>query len=1159
MAIAPSPRNLEQDRSRIRSPLGRLRKYIHGYVTLEGMAFAAMFLALWFWIGLLLDYGFFKLTLIDWVQTLPWIVRCGLLVLVLGALLALVATKILLRLFREFSDAAMALVLERRFPEQLGDRLITAVEMADPQQAAQYGYSPALIKETIHEAAERVDGVPVGQVFDWRRLVRQGLLVVLLSVGLGAIVGGGFCAARNLNDEGNPLEGFADFAEVASIWTERNVLLRNTIWPRKAYLEILPWERTRVGEQEESGSDELRIPQASTPPMLRVRAWKYVHADARAAEGWRLLTWSDLQDNPRLALGESVPTPPEGWLPRDPNIGLTVDEVELNLDAFPIRNVGGRWELRNSAEEWRELLWADLTRERLGGLEVPPVPAGWDATAALAGAMIHGDPFGGIARAMGGPKSLTVSEVQAKLATAGNDHPRLRAVFQRLQLLTQLREVLDGVEANAANRAMRRTLRKLIVPDVVTLTYKSVRSTSTSPMTRIAGNEYTGNFAELRESVTFTVQGEDYITPVRRITVVDRPRVGEMISEEEQPAYLFYRPTTELPASQLRGVRQKLKESKQSTTGDASVMDVPAGTNVKLTVKITKPLRKEGFHLVVEKKDERFFNARPPERLDEFTYRIELPNVRREQRFTMQFEDTDGVVGERKVVIQPRSDTSPRVREFNPDEIIRRGRGNEGYIVAAGARIPFKGAVSDDHGLSRVRFVCRVIPADFLSEQKVRTLFGVGGVALFGPGSGGPFGGTAYFASLFRELTAHRGEEHPEQSIDLPAFTEELRNHRPNRDDRGEVELLESTTILSRLENYQSLNYRRLMNQFRLNPDPWINQLVADEDRDSREPGNWIKPADAPLGCDLRLDQLKWLDRDGTLKPIQDPDTTRQQKRFIVEVRLLVEDTFLDRDPQVIRDSAIWSLSGAANSNLGTGLFSAWMAAAKLADVGPNVSPSGETFTFVVVPENELLARIGEEEEAKYRDLQKAYKPLPDNLDRMRDINFALSDGDGLNEALINSFIARCETLSEVLKNSGQDTKGVYDTYSRIIREMRTNAIDVSMLRKVYQKIYLPLEDLVENRFEATLDAVTNLRRTLDNPTQPLDQRIKAGSVQAARARTELNELIKKLNEVLDAMEGLSKLNELIAALERIEEQEKDLESLVKKILEKRIKEELER
>ncbi|MFO0844001.1 MAG: hypothetical protein U0797_16645 [Gemmataceae bacterium] len=192
MAIAPSPRNLDADRSRIRSPLARLRKYIHGYVSLEGAAFAALFVALWFWIGLLLDYGFFKLTLIDWVQTLPWGFRAGVLGVVLSALAALVVTKIVFRLFREFSDAAMALVLERKFPQQLGDRLITAVEMSDPRQAEQLGYSARWSRRPSTRPPTASIRCPSARCSTGGGSVRQGGLVALLTLGLGAFVGAGF-------------------------------------------------------------------------------------------------------------------------------------------------------------------------------------------------------------------------------------------------------------------------------------------------------------------------------------------------------------------------------------------------------------------------------------------------------------------------------------------------------------------------------------------------------------------------------------------------------------------------------------------------------------------------------------------------------------------------------------------------------------------------------------------------------------------------------------------------------------------------------------------------------------------------------------------------------------------------------------------------------
>ena len=183
--IPPAPsRSLSESHQRVRSPLARLRGYIRTYVSLEGALLLVLYVALWFWIGLALDYGFFKLFGIDFVQEWPWAARLVLLSAVTGGLLTAVALKVVGRLLREFRDPALALVLERRFPKLLGDRLITAVELSDLQKAEEQGYSPAMVRETIHEAAERVEQVPVQQAFDWGRLVRRGLVAAALTLGL---------------------------------------------------------------------------------------------------------------------------------------------------------------------------------------------------------------------------------------------------------------------------------------------------------------------------------------------------------------------------------------------------------------------------------------------------------------------------------------------------------------------------------------------------------------------------------------------------------------------------------------------------------------------------------------------------------------------------------------------------------------------------------------------------------------------------------------------------------------------------------------------------------------------------------------------------------------------------------------------------------------
>src|SRR5262249_27296129 len=180
----PRPRNLAEAQTKLRHPLDSLRRYIRLYIALEGAALAVLFLAACFWAGLVLDYGPFVAFGFDWVDWLPRAVNLVVLLAGASVLAVLVGGRVGGRLWRESRDAALALVLERRFPKLLGDRLITAVELSDPKAAADLGYSRVMVEETIRDAAARVDQLPVREVFDWGRLIRRGVPVVLLTLGL---------------------------------------------------------------------------------------------------------------------------------------------------------------------------------------------------------------------------------------------------------------------------------------------------------------------------------------------------------------------------------------------------------------------------------------------------------------------------------------------------------------------------------------------------------------------------------------------------------------------------------------------------------------------------------------------------------------------------------------------------------------------------------------------------------------------------------------------------------------------------------------------------------------------------------------------------------------------------------------------------------------
>ena len=1133
--LTPRPmRTLEQDRTRVRSPLARVRSTIYRYLGLEGLAVAGLFLALWFWIGLVFDYGIFKLFLFDWVQETPWAARLTLLLLVLSGLTALLLMSVVLRLFREFSDIAMALVLEKRFPDILGDRLITAVELSDPEAAREFGYSPMLVRETIHEAAERVDQVPVNQVFDWQRLIRRALLIGILSLGLYVLIGGGFCVARSIGNEGDAMAGYGDFNEVATIWTERNILLRNTIWPRKAHLEILPFEGS-VG-LEGGDSTELRIPQGTQPPTLHVRAWKYVLTDSASAEGYRLLTWDDLGKNPSFVGGLELPALPAEWTPRDNDMGMTIDEVEMILDQFPLRmNIGGviptaKWNLAEVTEEatHRPLMWKDLTKERLAGLDVPGIPAAWDPQALPAGmGMIGNKPLDAASRLFLAPKSinLSVDEVEKRLEKANKADPAVapvRAVFDRLAKLVAIRETLENVSETASDRKNRRVVRKLLVPQEVTLVYRSKHATSTSTMKPTAGNLFSGNFAELKDSVSYTVRGEDYITPRRDITVVERPRVDSLESREERPAYLFYRIAEDGSPEDIRMKRQPLEASKLSVSGDTTTLEVPAGTLVVLEGQLSKPLM--SINTSVESKDVKHFSGEKPENVGERGFSMTLPNVRREQRFEFVYTDNDGVTGRRKIVIVPRPDTTPRVREFNPDEIIRKGRGNEGYIVAVGCRIPFKGRVGDDHGLARVRYAVKVTPSDFLSEQKVRGLFGVGALPLLAPGGTG-LQGAAYLIALEKDMaTAANEESGPEQVYDLPSFTDSIKR---SRMEDGGFELLQRGTIETMLKTRQKPNFRRLSREFALISDRWIDKFAETED-DEKFPSRWFKANDfrSPLGSDLPLWKLSYRDREGKDRPLKDPDDTKPQKRFLVEVRLLVDDNYLDGD----LDSRKQPI--------------------------PNTGASGESFTFTIVPDNELLSRIAEEEEVKFREMEKAIKPIRENLLRLEETYRSLTfDAGSVDAKVLTSYIARCDTIGDVLKTSQQDVKSVFTTYERIIKEMRVNQLNEDILKRVYGKIYLPLAEVSDRQFDNTYNDIIALRRAMDDTSKTVPGRVEAAGPKASEAKKQMQDLYNRLDAIIREMEGLSTIYKLIQELALIERQEEDLESVVAAVLRRRIKE----
>jgi len=510
-------------------PLDRLRGIIRRYVAIEGALATLIFLGLWFALALLLDFVVFKTFTWDWVQDGSWWFRLIGLVAALLVLAGILVFRIVRRLSTEFSYPALALVLERSYPKVLGDRLITAVEMADIEQAARFGYSADMVRQTIAEARERLGAVDVHAVFNWRRLRVMALLAIGIPLAIVAI---GFAAHAISAREVQPRHAAWKFYHVGAIIGERDLLLWDTPWPRRALLEL-----------QGDAKDGLRVARDGSPPRVRVKSYQWVIADRSRPDGWRPLMWSEVNQS---LVGFDVPAVPYR------SLGY---QNEANLRSAGLAAVIGTAGMESAPDEN-----PDLSTN----------PADWTVDA------IH-------ERAGAGAASPGHENGEAPQFARLKTRMGVEA-FQRLQ------DVFARLDALADDPGNGRTLRKLAKPEAVTFSYAGVRTAGSGTFKPEGNGEYAGEITGLKEDVRFVIKAEDYRTPPRPITLIPPPTLIKLAQVSFQPAYLHYAQPTGEGYAALRSLRQRMPEERLSLTGDKSIFEVPSGTEVILTGTTEQPI-----------------------------------------------------------------------------------------------------------------------------------------------------------------------------------------------------------------------------------------------------------------------------------------------------------------------------------------------------------------------------------------------------------------------------------------------------------------------------------------------------------------------------------------------------------------------------------------
>lgn len=233
----PRPRLAPQ----IHSTLSSLRRRIHAYVWLQGIALALAWLGAAFWITLALD----------WMIEPPPLARQIMVGCVAAVLLYLIYRFILRRAFVRLADTNLAVLLERRF-RRFGDSLVTTVELADhPDHAT--GFNSQMLAHTQSDALRELPRVHLGDVF------RRGPLARAI---FGAVAG---------------VASVAVFALMASgafeIWFGRILRFEDTLWPRRTHLAIKGFADKRI--KVAKGSDVEIVALAETqfevPETVQIR------------------------------------------------------------------------------------------------------------------------------------------------------------------------------------------------------------------------------------------------------------------------------------------------------------------------------------------------------------------------------------------------------------------------------------------------------------------------------------------------------------------------------------------------------------------------------------------------------------------------------------------------------------------------------------------------------------------------------------------------------------------------------------------------------------------------------------------------------------------------------------------------------------------------
>lgn len=193
--------------SEIRGKLTRLRRVVRRRLAGEGAA----------WLVLALVGLVFCTLGIDYSLHLDRVQRALVMAVAVGAVGWIVWKQLLAPLSVPMDSADLALLVEDRYDE-LGDRLISAIQFAQQDDLEEVGASMAMVDLVAEQANRLAAPLDFSRVVDHRRLwrvVRPAIAAAMLLI------------------------GFAIWqADTVKLWAARNLAFSNVAWPQETYLVV---------------------------------------------------------------------------------------------------------------------------------------------------------------------------------------------------------------------------------------------------------------------------------------------------------------------------------------------------------------------------------------------------------------------------------------------------------------------------------------------------------------------------------------------------------------------------------------------------------------------------------------------------------------------------------------------------------------------------------------------------------------------------------------------------------------------------------------------------------------------------------------------------------------------------------------------------------